>query len=175
MQVTKKKNKPRFLRGENDNNVNGFLAAPTRYSYYIGRCGEKVNHDTIRKFIEDKINDKVEVTLLSEYTNYFGTTKSFKMVCNSAHNKTILEPTLWPKGTIIRRFFEKRKVNQAKHVSGVKTDAVSKGASSQLNQQATIINDVNRQVIGVGEKEGAHGHEMNMDASNDGVENIKQT
>lgn len=121
-----------------------------------------VNHDTIKGFIESRINDKVEVSLLSEYTNYFGTTKSFKMVCNSRHNLVILDPSLWPNGTVIRRFFEKKKVNQA----------TNKGETNE-NQQAT--QDVNKHGRGRTNSVDKGEQELNMEESVGSFEGARQT
>ena len=105
--VSKNNRKNKSKYGIVGNKVTGSIKCAIRnYDLYLGNCDLDIEENDIIKYVKDECNiDILYCNQLSTSSEY---SKSFKLTTSLNDRDILLNPELWPKGIVCRKFYNSK-------------------------------------------------------------------
>ena len=86
---------------------------PPKRDYFISRLHTSTQDNVIKDYLKDNGLSNFDLQLVS---NSVSTFKSYKLSVSMDDKDKVLQPTLWPKGVLVKKWFQKsRYYNQERH------------------------------------------------------------
>ena len=93
------------------------------FHYSVGKFDSAVDENQIKTFLSNKISGEMAVAELKLNHNKF---KIFRISCLDTNNSVMVDPTTWPEGIVVKRFFFPRNEKNKADASSSQTNPTAK-------------------------------------------------